>query len=72
MLYWQRAHRLNPDIPELNANINYLQSRVEDANKAEQKGKRYKVTSDEPSFFQSVHKVLAQDTSSDRWAVWGP
>ncbi len=71
MLYWQRARRINPDLPELNANIRYLQSRVEDANKAEQKGKRYKVTVDEPSFFQSVHKSLAEDTSSDSWAVWG-
>lgn len=70
MVSWLRARRLSPSDGRIQANIDYLTSRVEDANKAEQKGKRYKVTPDEPSFFQSVRSALAEDVSSDRWAVW--
>lgn len=71
MLYWQRARRLDPGSKRIDSNIRYLQSRVEDANKAEQRGKRYKVAPDEQSFFQSVRKALAIDIPSDTWAVWG-
>lgn len=71
MLCYLHARRLDPRNSEINSNINYLRSRVEDANKAEQKGKRLKVTPDDPSFFQSVHAVVAQDISSDVWAVSG-
>lgn len=69
MLCWLRARRLDPSNQEVNTNINYLQNRVEDANKAELKGKRLKVAPDEPSFFQSIHSAIASDVSSDRWAV---
>jgi len=69
MLCWQRSRKLDPSSDEVNANINYLQNRVEDANKAEQKGKRMKVTPDETSFFRSIHSSIAADVSSDRWAV---
>lgn len=71
MLNWLRARRLDPSNKEINTNINYLQSRVEDSNKAEQKGKRLKVTPDEPSFFQSVYASIAEDVSSNLWAVLG-
>lgn len=71
MVCYQRARRLDPSNKEVNANIKYLSSRVEDANKAEQKGRRLKVGADEPSFFQTVHKSVASDTSTDTWAVWG-
>lgn len=71
MLSYLRARRIDPSIPELNANISYLRSRVDDANKAEQRGKRLKVTADEPSFFQSVRTSVAVDVASDVWAVWG-
>ncbi len=71
MVCYLHARRLDPRNPEINANITYLRSRVEDANKAEQKGKRLKVTVDDPSFFQSVHKEVAEDVSSDVWATWG-
>ncbi len=71
MLYWQRARRLDPSSKEINSNISYLRSRVEDANKAEQRGRRLKVAPDENSFFQSVYVSIAKNTSSDTWAFWG-
>lgn len=71
MLCYLRAKRIDPGQKELNANLRYLQSRVEDSNKAEQKGRRLKVTPDETSFFQNVHTAIAVETSSNTWAVWG-
>ena len=43
---------------------------MEDANKAEQKGKRKKVTEETPNFFQTIHTSVAQNTSSNTWAGW--
>lgn len=71
MVCYLHARRLDPRNAEINANITYLRSRVQDANKAEQRGKRLKVTPDEPSFFQSVHTAVAKDVSSNVWAVLG-
>lgn len=70
MLSWLRGRKISPSNKEINANIRYLQSKVEDSNKAEQKGKRYKTSPDEDAFFQSIHTVIAKDTSSNVWAVW--
>lgn len=70
MLCYLRAKRIDPSQKELNANLRYLRSRIEDSNKAEQKGKRLKVTLDEPSFFQNVHTAIAIETASNLWAVW--
>lgn len=69
MACYLRAHRLDPSDEQVNANLSYLSGRVEDANKAEQKGKRYKVSPDELSFFQDVHKVVAEDVSTNVWAI---
>ena len=71
MLSYLRAHRLDPSQKEVNLNLRYLRSRVEDSNKAELKGKRMRVSPDEPSFFESLHGSIATDTSSNVWAVWG-
>lgn len=71
MVCYLHAHRLDPRNAEINANITYIRSKVQDANKAEQRGKRLKVTADEPSFFQSVHTAVAKDVSSNVWAVLG-
>ena len=62
MLNYLRARRLDPGNEEINANLRYLQSRVEDANKAEQKGKHLKAGTDEPSFF-SRYMPLWRKTS---------
>lgn len=71
MVCYLHARRLDPRNAEINSNITYLRSRVEDANKAQQKGKRLKVTPDEPSFFQSVYTCVAKDVNSNVWAAWG-
>lgn len=70
MLCYQRAKRLDPTNKYINSNLNYLTEKINDANKALQKGKRRKVTEDEANFFQNMHKKISEDSSSDMWAGW--
>ncbi|MCH5234050.1 MAG: tetratricopeptide repeat protein [Muribaculaceae bacterium] len=70
MLCYQKAKKLDPSNKHINRNLTYLSGKVEDANKAEQKGKRKKVTVDTPNFFQSIHTSVAENTSSNVWAGW--
>lgn len=70
MLCYQRAKKLDPSNSRINTNIAYLTGKIEDANKAEQKGKRKKVTEDNPNFFQNIHTSVAENTSSNTWAGW--
>lgn len=70
MVCYLRAHRLAPDNKEINQNLSYLRSKVDDANKAEQKGKKFSVNPDEEGFFQSVKRSVAINTSTDTWAIW--
>lgn len=71
MLCYQRARKLSPGNKEINNNINYLAGKIEDANKAEQRGKRLNTAEDEMTFFQAVHKSVAADVTSNTWAVCG-
>ena len=70
MLCYERAKKLDPSNKNINTNLTYLLGKVEDANKAEQKGKRKKVTEDTPNFFQNIHTSVARNTSSNTWAGW--
>ena len=70
MLCYQKAKKLDPSNKRINSNLTYLSGKVEDANKAEQKGKRKKVVEDTPNFFQSIHSSIAENTSSNTWAGW--
>lgn len=70
MLCYQKAKKLDPSNKRINTNLTFLSGKVEDANKAEQKGKRKKVTEDTPNFFQNIHTSVAQNTSSNTWAGW--
>lgn len=70
MLCYQKAKKLDPSNKKINSNLNYLTGKVEDANKAEQKGKRKKITEDTPNFFQTIHTSVAKNTSSNTWAGW--
>ncbi len=67
-LCMERAKRLDPSNSRINQNISYLESRIEDANKAELKGKKGDVSPDNIGFFGRVNKKISADTSSDTWA----
>lgn len=64
----ERAKRLDPSNKDISQNITYLSTRIEDANKAEMKGKKGSVAPDEPGFFGRVNRKISVDTSSNAWA----
>lgn len=70
MLYYSRARRLDPRNEEIANNLNYCASKVEDANRAELRGKKISVTPDHETFFQTADRVISRDVRSDTWAVW--
>lgn len=70
MLCYQKAKKLDPSNKRINTNLKYLSGKVEDANKAEQRGKKKKVAEDTANFFQNIHTAVAQEKSSDMWAIW--
>ncbi len=65
---YERARRLDPSAKEINNNLNYLVSKVEDANRADLSDKKLSVTPGEKSFFDSLHQYIALDLSTNSWA----
>lgn len=70
MLCYQRAKKLDPSNKLIASNIAYVQEKVADGNKAQQKGSKKKVEEDTPNFFQGVHTTIAENHSSNLWAGW--
>lgn len=68
-LYLERARKLDPSDKRIKRNIEYIESKTEDANKAEMRGKKISVSPEQESFFASINRVIAQDSSSNFWAV---
>lgn len=71
ILYYSRAHRLDPGNKEITNNLKYFTSKVEDSNRAELRGKKISVAPDPETFFTSAHRMIAADVRSDTWAVAG-
>lgn len=67
-LCYERARRLDPRSAEINNNLDYLASKVDDANRADLADKKITVTAGEKSFFDSLHQYVALDLSTDSWA----
>lgn len=70
MASYLRALRLDPSNSQAWNNVEYIDSKVLDANKNELKGKKYSLDSESPTFFTSVKNYIARDHASDTWAVW--
>lgn len=64
----ERAKKLDPSNSQINQNIRYIAARVQDANKAELKGKKGDIAPEEVGFFGRLHNKIAADTSSNAWA----
>lgn len=69
ILYYSRAKRLDPGNKQINNNLNYFLSKVEDSNRAELRGKKISVAPDPETFFQSCHRIIAADVRSNTWAI---
>lgn len=71
ILYYSRANRLDPGNQDIENNLRYFSSKVEDSNRAELRGKKISVSPDPETFFESAHRLIAADVRSDTWAVIG-
>lgn len=70
MLCYQRALKINPYNSKARSNICYVESKVQDANRAELKGKKISVAEETPSFFMSLKNYITHRNSSNAWAFW--
>lgn len=70
VLSYERAKRLNPGNKYIENNLNFVSAKVVDANKAEAGEKKNGVEYDEPTFMKSLNKMIAENRSSDSWAVF--
>ena len=71
ILYYSRAHRLDPTDREIDNNLQYFISKVEDSNRAELRGKKISVAPDHSTFFQTVDRYICTGVGLDFWAVSG-
>ena len=70
MICYERAKKLAPGNTEINQNLNYLATKVTEANKGELKGKAGNVEPDQGSFLDNFYEMIAIDTQSNNWAVF--
>ena len=69
-LLYERAARLDPGNPMITQNLNFLQSRVTDANKGALQGKAGNVEPDPETFMGDIYRMIAVDHTSNGWAVF--
>ncbi|MCM1291588.1 MAG: tetratricopeptide repeat protein [Prevotella sp.] len=70
VLCYERALKLDPSNTQIRNNLQYVQTRIEDMNKAETKGRNLVVTPDAPSFFLGLYSNITTETSSNYWALF--
>ena len=66
---YERARKLEPGNKQINNNLMYISSKIEDTNKAMAGKDKDFLTPDAPSFLESVNNAVAVDTSSNSWAI---
>ena len=67
-LCYERSLYLDPSDKSVRSNRAYILSKIEDANKANAKGKKISVVSDEPSFLMRLKHYITHSHTSDTWA----
>ena len=60
MLCYRRALQQNPSNSQARSNIKYIESRVQDGNTAELKGKKISVVPEDPSFFTVLKNYITR------------
>ncbi len=68
-LCYERAHLIVPGSKEIENNLGYISSKIDDSNLATAGKDKDLLTYDAPSFFESVYKNVALETTSDTWAM---
>lgn len=70
MVCYERARRLDPGNREIQQNIEFLGSKIIEANKGELKGKPGNIEPDQETFIDGLYRLIAIDHSSNGWAVF--
>lgn len=70
-LAYERALLENPGEKEARNNIDYIETRVSDNNRAEAKGSKVSVSPESESFFSMMKTYVTRRHTSDAWAWWG-
>ena len=70
MLCYRRALQQNPSNSQARSNIKYIESRVQDGNTAELKGKKISVVPEDPSFFTVLKNYITRRHHTNTWATW--
>lgn len=69
-LCYERARKLDPRNKQIINNLDYVDSKVSDTNAAQAGKDKELVAPEAPSFIDSIHNMVAVDTSSNFWAVF--
>lgn len=68
ILCYERAKKLDPGNAKINQNLEFLEMKVQDANKGALQGKPGNVEADQPTFIQSIYNIIVVDHRSNSWA----
>lgn len=69
MLCYERAKKLDPGNSLIKQNLNFLATKILEANRGEAGSDKGKVDPDTESFLETLHRKIAADTHSNTWAV---
>lgn len=69
ILYYSRAHRLDPANKKIKNNLNYFTSKVEDSNRAELRGKKISVAPDPETFFPFMRRLICAEVAPNVWST---
>lgn len=70
MVCYERARKLDPGNALINGNLQFLSSRVLEANKGSLMGKPGNVEPDHETFLDTLYRMIAVERSSNGWAVF--
>lgn len=70
MVCYERAKKLDPSNPQINRNLDFLRSKVTDANKGSLQGKAGNVEPEQETFVAGIYRLIAVESKSNNWAVF--
>lgn len=70
MLCYERAKKIDPSNAQINQNINFLATKVMDANKSSLDGKNVNVEPDSENFIDGIYRLIAIEHTSNGWAIF--
>lgn len=70
ILCYERARKLDPGNSRIRQNLDFLTTKVMDANRGSLHGKTGNIEPDQETFMESLYRMIAIDRSSNGWAIF--